>query len=196
MLAAELAGKITAMKPPHERMEDVLTSNVLSSFRYLNNLKVINEFFSRATNINGESLKLGYIKEYKAFFWPKFRFSHTGNREPDAVLRVRDSEGNTYVLVVEAKLDSGLHNAKNSQSQVFAEDEFALGHQLADQFCGLQCGIWTNSLITRMLEMTEKKYLIYLEATEKVPLSKKRYLFTLFVGTIPFLLYNYSINFK
>ena len=169
MLAAELAGKITAMKPPHERMEDVLTSNVLSSFRYLNNLKVINEFFSRATNINGETLKLGDITEYEAFFWPKFHFTHTGNREPDAVLMVRGSEGNTHVLVVEAKLDSGLHNADNSQSQVAEEDEFALGHQLTDQFCGLRCGIWANSDITKKIEMADKKYLIYLTAHYSCP---------------------------
>lgn len=169
MLAAELAGKITGANPPHDRMEDVLTSNVLSSFRYLNNLVIVKEFLKRAARINGKVLELDELVEFEAYFWPQFRFSHTGHRQPDAVLFAIDSKGNTIAFIVEAKLDSGLHNADNAQSREDSDEKFTLGHQLADQFCGLRCGIWRNAEITEKLDRADKKYLIYLTAHYSCP---------------------------
>jgi len=45
MLAAEIKGKLSASYPADDRMEDTLTSYVLSLFRYLDNQDVLTAFF-------------------------------------------------------------------------------------------------------------------------------------------------------
>ena len=169
MLAAELAGKTSSTTPPHERMEDVLTSNVFSSFRYLNKLDIISRFLKRAKNIGGDSLALDDLVDFEAYFWPKFRFLGTGKREPDAVLFATDINGKHLSFIVEAKLDSGLHNASNKQVIGADNDKIELGHQLADQYCSLHCGKWDHKEIANKLNNAERKYLIYLTAHYSFP---------------------------
>ena len=91
MYLAELHGKLPSRI---ERMEDILTSNVFSFFKYS----------TRHTFLKGYLEQLGFTisdqeAEYAEFiFWPRFE----ENTEPDLVIIV----GN-YYLVFEAKYHSG-----------------------------------------------------------------------------------------
>lgn len=65
MLAAEINGKISSNYPPHQRMEDVLTSNAISMFRYFNDLKLPTIFLRQAKNLKDESLVISDLKKYR-----------------------------------------------------------------------------------------------------------------------------------
>ena len=177
MFAAELAGKVTASKPPHERMEDVLTSNVFSSFRYLNNPKILAQFLRRAIKIDRNGLEIPDIADFEIAFWPKFCFANTGYREPDVLIMVQSANRKKIAIVVEAKLDSGLSNVGYPNEEHNEEnnlDGFLLGHQLADQFCGLDCGAWMSQGIANTIEEAEEKYLVFLTAHHSLPKADLR----------------------
>ncbi len=172
MFAAELAGKVAATKPPHERMEDVLTSNVFSSFRYLDNSELLTQFLCRARNAEGKSLVIADIADFEITFWPKFRFVGTGYREPDVLITAQSFSGRKIAIVVEAKLDSGLSNVVESNEEKNEENNkegFSLGHQLADQFCGLDCGAWLSQEIANTMAEADEKYLLFLTAHHSLP---------------------------
>ena len=87
MYLAELKGKLTSRI---ERMEDMLTSNVFSFFKYS----------TREIFLKGYLNKLGFnvsdqeAKEAEFIFWPRFE----ENTEPDLVILVGE-----YYLLIEAK---------------------------------------------------------------------------------------------
>jgi len=91
MYLAELHGKVS---PKLERMEDVLTSNVFSFFKYS----------AREVFLKGYLEMLGFdVSEQEAaeaefLFWPRF----DDNTEPDLVIKV-----GKYYLLFEAKYFSG-----------------------------------------------------------------------------------------
>ncbi len=177
MFAAELAGKVTASKPPHERMEDVLTSNVFSSFRYLNNPEMLVQFLCRALNVDGNGLEIPDIADFEIAFWPKFCFSNTGYREPDVLIMLQGADKKKIAIVVEAKLDSGLSNVgdpNEEHNEEYNPDGFLLGHQLADQFCGLDCGVWMSQGIANVIAEAEEKYLLFLTAHYSLPKADLR----------------------
>lgn len=146
MLAAEIHKKISHSYPPHQRMEDVLTSSILSLFRYLNILSLPTEFLNHAVNIKGGTLGIKEFAWADVYFWPKFRLA-TGAavyREPDVVLYCCEKESrDKWMVVIEAKYDAQLSNIRTKEEDEPEEsDKECYGHQLADQFCGSLCGIW------------------------------------------------------
>jgi len=145
MLAAELHGKISDGNLS-DRMEDVLTSNVMSLFRYLNNLRIPLSFLSQARDLYEQPLLLiGVISASELIFWPKFSLNDKSNREPDALLVFRENESNCdTVIEIEAKYLSGLSNIIDPKCDEDDEQSVFLqyGHQLADEYCGLYCGNW------------------------------------------------------
>ncbi len=108
MYLAELHGKLPSKI---ERMEDILTSNVFSFFKYS----------TREIFLRGYLNKLGFnisnkeAIEAEFMFWPRFE----ENTEPDLVLIV----GN-YYLLIEAKYFSGFAEETNkTKSQLLREIE-------------------------------------------------------------------------
>lgn len=106
MYLAELHGKLS---PKIERMEDILTSNVFSFFKYS----------TRKIFLKGYLNKLGFdisnqeSNEALFMFWPRFE----ENTEPDLVLIV----GN-YYLLIEAKYFSGFaKESKKTKAQLLRE---------------------------------------------------------------------------
>lgn len=106
MYLAELHGKL---HPRIERMEDILTSNVFSFFKYS----------TREIFLKGYLNKLGFnisnqeANEAEFIFWPRFE----ENTEPDLVLIVRD-----YYLLIEAKYFSGFaEESKKTKAQLLRE---------------------------------------------------------------------------
>lgn len=108
MYLAELHGKLPSRI---ERMEDILTSNVFSFFKYS----------TREIFLKGYLNKLGFnisnqeANEAEFIFWPRFG----GNTEPDLVLIVGD-----YYLLIEAKYFSGFADeTKKTKAQLLREIE-------------------------------------------------------------------------
>jgi len=106
MYLAELHGKLSSSI---ERMEDILTSNVFSFFKYS----------SREIFLKGYLNKLGFsISNQEAIeaefkFWPRFE----ENTEPDLVIIVGD-----YYLLIEAKYFSGFaEGTKKTKAQLLRE---------------------------------------------------------------------------
>lgn len=106
MYLAELHGKLTSRI---ERMEDILTSNVFSFFKYSD----------REIFLKGYLNKLGFdisnqeANEAEFIFWPRFE----ENTEPDLVIIV----GN-YYLLIEAKYFSGFaEETKKTKAQLLRE---------------------------------------------------------------------------
>ena len=87
MYFAELRGKLPSKM---ERMEDILTSNVFSFFKYSTREIFLKGYFSEL----GFSISDQEAKEAKFVFWPRFE----ENTEPDLVIIVGD-----YYLLIEAK---------------------------------------------------------------------------------------------
>jgi len=108
MYLAELYGKLSSRIG---RMEDILTSNVFSFFKYS----------TRELFLKGYLNKLGFnvsdqeAKEAEFMFWPRFE----ENTEPDLVIIVGD-----YYLLIEAKYFSDFSKGtKKAKSQLFRELE-------------------------------------------------------------------------
>jgi len=108
MYLAELHGKLPSRI---ERMEDILTSNVFSFFKYSD----------REIFLKGYLNKLGFdisnqeANEAEFIFWPRFE----ENTEPDLVIIVGD-----YYLLVEAKYFSGFaEETKKTKAQLLREIE-------------------------------------------------------------------------
>ena len=108
MYLAELHGKL----PPRiERMEDILTSNIFSFFKYSTREIFLKGYLSRlAFDISNQE-----ANEAEFIFWPRFE----ENTEPDLVLIVGD-----YYLLIEAKYFSGFaEETKKSKAQLLREIE-------------------------------------------------------------------------
>jgi len=108
MYLAELYGKLPSRI---ERMEDILTSNVFSFFKYS----------TREIFLKGYLNKLGFnisnqeANEAEFIFWPRFE----KNTEPDLVIIVGD-----YYLLIEAKYFSGFgKETKKTRAQLLREIE-------------------------------------------------------------------------
>jgi len=106
MYMAELQGKIPSQ---FEKMEDILTSNVFSFFKYS----------SREIFLKGYLNKLGFdisdqeADEAEFKFWPRFE----DNTEPDVVIIV-----GKYYLLIEAKYFSGFgQETETTQDQLQRE---------------------------------------------------------------------------
>ena len=108
MYLAELHGKLPCRT---ERMEDILTSNVFSFFKYSTREIFLKGYLNRlGFNIsNQEANKAEFV------FWPRFE----ENTEPDLALIVGD-----YYLLIEAKYFSSFANeTKKTKAQLLREIE-------------------------------------------------------------------------
>lgn len=108
MYLAELRGKLPSQ---FERMEDILTSNVFSFFKYS----------TREIFLKGYLNKLGFnisdqeANEAEFIFWPRFE----DNTEPDVVIIV-----GKYYLLIEAKYFSGFgQKTETTKAQLQRENE-------------------------------------------------------------------------
>ena len=91
MYLAELQGKLS---PRVERMEDMLTSNVFSFFKYSSRDVFLKSYLSNL----GFNVSVQQARDTEFIFWPRFE----DNTEPDLVLIVGD-----YYILIEAKYFSG-----------------------------------------------------------------------------------------
>jgi len=106
MYLAELHGKLSSRV---ERMEDILTSNVFSFFKYSSR----DIFLKKYLNKLGFNISIREAEEAEFRFWPVFE----DGTEPDLVIIVGD-----YYLLIEAKYFSGFsEGAKKDEHQLLRE---------------------------------------------------------------------------
>lgn len=148
MTIAELHGKISSKGTnAHDRLEDLLTSDVFGTFLYSERWDVLSEWLGKASNEAGERLASVFpglfpLQEVAMKFWPT-----SLPREPDVVLTLTGEDGNQYGLCVEAKYKSGKSNVTVEATRNGLEDddeseepEVPSGDQLLDQWRQLQAG--------------------------------------------------------
>jgi len=148
MLRAEIHGKLADnARSASERSEDVLTSNVFGSFRYLPPKLALLPWLSRAEAHEEGSPPLlpARCEKAEVFFWPSVRTPRDDRgREPDVLVRLTTTEGQATLLVVECKYLSG-------KSQLAPDDDEAVdqeegdgptysGDQLADYLAAVRAG--------------------------------------------------------
>ncbi len=115
MIPALLHGKLTFKQ---ENMEDVLTSNVFGTLKYVRPERGLLPFLAQAKTIEGLPCPLGNLASQSVSaqydFWPKWEHC-----EPDVVLDIRGSS--RYLVAVEAKYWSG----KSSKAAEASGDSLA-----------------------------------------------------------------------
>ncbi len=108
MYLAELHGKLS---PRVEKMEDILTSNVFSFFKYSRR----DIFLKGYLNELGFNISEQEAREAAFLFWPRYE----DNTEPDLVIIVGG-----YYLLIEAKYFSGFADeTKKTKAQLLREVE-------------------------------------------------------------------------
>lgn len=111
MYQAELRGKLSSST---ERMEDILTSNVFSFFKYSNRAVYLKELLKKL----GIEISNTDLEEAEFIFWPNFE----DGTEPDLVI-ITDK----YYLLFEAKLYSGFgQESGDIKAQLIREFEGGL----------------------------------------------------------------------
>lgn len=106
MYLAELRGKLS---PRMESMEDILTSNVFSFFKYASRDIFLKEYFK----ILGFDISEKEAKDAKFLFWPRYE-DYT---EPDLVIIV-----GSYYLLIEAKYFSDFaEGTQKTEAQLIRE---------------------------------------------------------------------------
>lgn len=129
MLQAQLEGKLTRAE---ENMEDLLTSNVFGSIKYVAPEEGLGPILASSVDINGEKpFRMSQIMpepQYK--FWPTLREQGCNECEPDVLIAMELSTGQKIVLLVEAKYLSG----KSSQT----DNKMAPMDQLAREYDNLR----------------------------------------------------------
>jgi len=113
MYIAEIKGKLS---PRLENMEDILTSNVFSFFKYADRLVFLHGYLREL----GIDIKTDDVTETVFEFWPRYE-DYT---EPDVVIQTRE-----YYILVEAKYFSDFSGeTTKTKAQLIREIENGIGH--------------------------------------------------------------------
>ena len=167
MTIAEIHGKLSSEGTNlHDRLEDLLTSDVFGTFKYLGPEAICRflsggHLFRFRENLTPARIDWGGESvdriEYK--FWPRI-----GTREPDLILRFYDKTDSLLCsVIVEAKYTSGpsdvtIERAVESNASR-EEDSVLTGNQLADYYEFYK-------------EEGKPKYLVYCTAHYSPPLEE------------------------
>jgi hypothetical protein len=120
MLVASLHNKL---RPDEERMEDLLTAQVLGAARYLPADACWGPLVGAARTRSGERLALAELPDdVETRFWPRWRHDDGRTTEPDLVLRWPGA-----LLVVEVKYRSGKSSVADPETDAVTDQ---LGRQL------------------------------------------------------------------
>lgn len=118
MLTAELKGKVPSKLA---NSEDLLTSSVFGSLKYLSSPSYLQSIIQSSINITGGNLR--FNKEFTQCnyeFWPRLN-----NCEPDLLLHLKDTEDEEYIICIEAKYWSG----KSSEEDTSIDIDERQNHQ-------------------------------------------------------------------
>ncbi|MEH7110682.1 hypothetical protein [Bacillus sp. JJ1764] len=165
MTIAEIHGKLS----PYEHMEDLLTSDVFSTFKYLDVNNGLIPFLKKAIGFldNTPPNFLDDIMEADYVFWPRTTYL---NREPDVLIILTKKNQSTISILIEAKYHSGKSNANREEASTDKENnplDHLDGDQLAELFKELQHGkIYIDDPLIRekYLQSAGNRYLFFVTA--------------------------------
>jgi hypothetical protein len=120
---AEIKGKISKYGTNlSDRLEDKLTSDVFSIFRYLDPNKLFRIFLEKSINVNEKEFIINNeIEEIEFIFWRKFNRS-----EPDVVVEYK-ANNTKFCIFFENKYMSG------KSSNILLEEEILIAETPSDQ---------------------------------------------------------------
>jgi hypothetical protein len=129
MLMAQLKGKLTRRE---EDMEDLLTSNVFGSFKYVPPEEGLVPFLARAVQVDGRRplADLSLVKSCNYNFWPNYVTIDQKGCEPDLLITIDDSSIGRLFIMIEAKY--------RSPKSSFPSADAELTDQLAKEWDVLQ----------------------------------------------------------
>ncbi|WML23815.1 hypothetical protein [Neobacillus sp. OS1-33] len=165
MTIAEIHGKLS----PYEHMEDLLSSDVFSTFKYLDVNNGLIPFLKKATSFkdNAPPDFLDDIVEADYIFWPRTTYL---NREPDVLIILTKKDQSTMAILIEAKYHSGKSNTHREKDATDKENnplEHLDGDQLAELFKELQDGnVYIGDPIIRdkYIRSADNRYLFFVTA--------------------------------
>jgi hypothetical protein len=163
MTIAEVHGKLT----PYEGMEDLLTSDVFGTFRYLEPNQGLIPFLKRAQRFREDEKPcfLSDVASVEYFFWQR---SIELKREPDLVLLITNSDGSEICILVEAKYRSRKSNRFIDEDMPDDENKFD-GDQLAEYYLELKKGNF--SFIRQRNNVKRSAFLFYVTAHDVKPVK-------------------------
>lgn len=169
MTIAELHGKLS----PYERMEDLLTSDVFSTFKYLEPDNGLVPFLKKAISFIDKTHPkfLLDIKEANYVFWPKT--THL-NREPDVLIVLTKKDKSTISILIEAKYTSGKSNLIREKEEGVGKLnlDHLDGDQLAELYKELQEGnihIENQKTRDKFIKSEGNRYLFYVTSHYDLP---------------------------
>lgn len=145
MLAAQIKGKLTRKE---EDLEDLLTSNVFGSIKYVTPENGLIPLLSAAEDLNGKyPLKdISQISTVDYEFWPLLNEENCNRCEPDVLIHVTHTTGTKTIILVEAKYKSG----KSSE----ADDGEKPNDQLAREWDNLSVLARRKDLVPILIYIT------------------------------------------
>lgn len=122
MLQAQLKGKLYRNE---EDLEDLLTSNVFGSIKYVLPEQGLIPLLANAEQSDASLplMDMGKISDVKYDFWPRIHEQDCYGSEPDVLIRFENENGEKFLLMVEAKYRSG--KSPKSGNGKFCEDQLA-----------------------------------------------------------------------
>ena len=137
--------------------EDVLTSTIFGNLRYFKSNILLNNFLSKAKNLDSENFSASFSDNLKINFWKKYPSNKNSQiNEPDLVL-----EDNNEVLIIECKYHSPL-------DEKFIDNEQQYMNQLL-RYSSILDEYYNGKKIKNIIFLTLKDYNIseVFERTQK-----------------------------
>lgn len=163
MTIAEIHGKLT----PYEALEDLLTSDVFGTFKYLLPEEGLIPFLEKAVPFCDQKAKphvFENVTSAKYYFWP----SSLDLREPDLIIILTREDGTMLGINIECKYHGGKHSIETEGDLQPSESPIFVGDQLADQYLQLRQSRYAGELGESLRNCSEK-YLLYVTTHYALP---------------------------
>jgi len=163
MTVAEIHGKISSTGSNlTDRMEDLLTSDVFGTCKYLQPRELLIPFLKTSTSLDGHQLAVFLeddIISVNYMFWPRLT-----KTEPDLLLQIQTDTEKDLLVMIEAKYLSGKSSASLDEYEL--EIASAPSDQLAKEY-------WDLVEYAKLTQMENQKenaiYLVYVTAHRSIP---------------------------
>lgn len=163
MTIAEIYGKLT----PYEALEDLLTSDVFGTLKYLLPAEGLIPFLEKAVPFCDQKAQphvFGNISSAKYFFWPRsLEF-----RKPDLIIILTKEDRTMLGINIECKYHGGKHSIEIEGDLQPSESPLFVGDQLADQYLQLRQSRYAGELGESLRNCSEK-YLLYVTSHYGLP---------------------------
>lgn len=154
MTLAEIYGKISGNGCNlTDRLEDLLTSDVFGTCRYLEPNLLLIPFLSSAKNLNNKPLSIDFIvRDVFWNLWPQINPINGKTCEPDVIIGLVDADENMHLIMVECKLYSGKSSFEGDIQNEMPTDQLAKEY-FALEFLSIDDLGWDiqNNIVERKL---------------------------------------------